>query len=149
LVFLADVSANIKGVVSKAMTQKILTAAAERGEITQKTYGASNQPACARALTLAIGKATYFVAKQVSPTLAQNNTLGSRAGSQEDMVTLPQEQLEETAKEVDRLNEENKELSAVSKSLLQGISHMPGSRISLMRRWDHRVQQDQVNSYRF
>lgn len=43
LVYLADVSANIKGVVSKAMTQKILTAAAERGEITQKTYGTLNQ----------------------------------------------------------------------------------------------------------
>jgi TBPIP/Hop2 winged helix domain len=42
-VCLADVSANIKGVVSKAMTQKILAAAAERGEITQKTYGTSNQ----------------------------------------------------------------------------------------------------------
>lgn len=43
LAYLADVSANIKGVVSKAMTQKILTAAAERGEITQKTYGPSSQ----------------------------------------------------------------------------------------------------------
>lgn len=35
----ADISANIKGVVSKPATQKILLAAAERGEITQKTYG--------------------------------------------------------------------------------------------------------------
>jgi hypothetical protein len=73
LVYLADVSANIKGVVSKAMTQKILTAAAERGEITQKTYGPSSQATWALTLTLVTGKATYFVAKQVSSTLARNN----------------------------------------------------------------------------
>jgi len=73
LVYLADVSANIKGVVSKAMTQKILSAAAERGEITQKTYGASSQVTWASALTLVTGKATYFVAKQVNPTLARND----------------------------------------------------------------------------
>jgi hypothetical protein len=35
----ADVSANIKNVVSKPATQKILAALAERGEITQKVYG--------------------------------------------------------------------------------------------------------------
>ncbi|CAG7849312.1 SubName: Full=Uncharacterized protein {ECO:0000313/EMBL:CCA70947.1} [Serendipita indica DSM 11827] len=37
--FHSDISANIKGIVSKPATQKILLAAAERGEITQKTYG--------------------------------------------------------------------------------------------------------------
>ena len=72
LAYSADVSANIKGVVSKAMTQKILTAAAERGEITQKTYGASSQLIWASALMLVTGKATYFVAKQVSSTLTRN-----------------------------------------------------------------------------
>lgn len=72
LAYLADVSANIKGVVSKAMTQKILTAAAERGEITQKTYGPSSQVTWDSTLTLVTGKATYFVAKQVSPTLARS-----------------------------------------------------------------------------
>ncbi|KAG8829253.1 hypothetical protein FRC20_008695 [Serendipita sp. 405] len=35
----ADISANIKGVVSKPAVQKILVAAAERGEVTQKAYG--------------------------------------------------------------------------------------------------------------
>lgn len=45
-----DISANIKGVVSKTATQKILVAAAERGEITQKTYG----------------KTVFFVANQAT-----------------------------------------------------------------------------------
>lgn len=35
-----DVSANLKGAVPKAATQKILLALAEKGEIVQKTYGA-------------------------------------------------------------------------------------------------------------
>lgn len=35
----ADVSANIKNVVSKPAVQKILSALAERGAITQKAYG--------------------------------------------------------------------------------------------------------------
>ncbi|KAG8809271.1 hypothetical protein FRC18_004633 [Serendipita sp. 400] len=35
----ADISANIKSVVSKPAVQKILVAAAERGEVTQKAYG--------------------------------------------------------------------------------------------------------------
>ena len=36
-----DVSANLKGAVPKTATQKILVALAEKGEIVQKTYGAS------------------------------------------------------------------------------------------------------------
>ncbi|KAG9128074.1 hypothetical protein FRC07_005214 [Ceratobasidium sp. 392] len=44
----ADISANLGNAVSKPATQKILLALAERGAITQKTYG----------------KATYFVALQ-------------------------------------------------------------------------------------
>ncbi|KAF8627823.1 hypothetical protein AX15_004244 [Amanita polypyramis BW_CC] len=43
-----DVSANLKGAVSKAATQKILVALAEKGELVQKTYG----------------KTTFFVANQ-------------------------------------------------------------------------------------
>ncbi|KAH9029347.1 TBPIP-domain-containing protein [Lactarius deliciosus] len=43
-----DVSANLKGTVPKPATQKILLALAEKGEVTQKTYG----------------KATLFVANQ-------------------------------------------------------------------------------------
>jgi hypothetical protein len=38
-----DISANIKGVVSKPAVQKILMAAAEKGEVSQKTYGEPNQ----------------------------------------------------------------------------------------------------------
>ena len=38
-----DVSANLKGAVTKPLTQKILAALAEKGEIVQKTYGASCQ----------------------------------------------------------------------------------------------------------
>lgn len=34
-----DVSANLKGAVSKAAAQKILVALAEKGELVQKTYG--------------------------------------------------------------------------------------------------------------
>ncbi len=34
-----DVAANLKGVVPKATTQKILVALAEKGELTQKIYG--------------------------------------------------------------------------------------------------------------
>ncbi|KAG1852738.1 TBPIP-domain-containing protein [Suillus subluteus] len=45
-----DVSANLKGAVPKAATQKILVALAEKGEIVQKTYG----------------KTSFFVANQAS-----------------------------------------------------------------------------------
>ncbi|KAF7797963.1 hypothetical protein EIP86_009170 [Pleurotus ostreatoroseus] len=45
-----DVAANLKGAVPKATTQKILVALAEKGEITQKTYG----------------KTTFFVANQAN-----------------------------------------------------------------------------------
>lgn len=34
-----DVSANLKGAVPKAATQKIMVTLAERGELVQKTYG--------------------------------------------------------------------------------------------------------------
>ncbi|KAH9970616.1 TBPIP-domain-containing protein [Lactifluus volemus] len=45
-----DISANLKGAVPKTAAQKILLALAEKGEVTQKTYG----------------KATFFVANQNS-----------------------------------------------------------------------------------
>lgn len=35
----ADVSANLKGAVPKATTQKVLLNLAEKGALTQKTYG--------------------------------------------------------------------------------------------------------------
>ncbi|KAN0130529.1 hypothetical protein V8E53_011615, partial [Lactarius tabidus] len=49
-----DISANLKGAVPKPATQQILLALAEKGDVTQKTYG----------------KATLFVANQ--------NTLGAQ-----------------------------------------------------------------------
>ncbi|KAI8980014.1 TBPIP-domain-containing protein [Trametes punicea] len=45
-----DVSANLKGAVTKAATQKIMVALAEKGDLVQKTYG----------------KTTFFVANQVN-----------------------------------------------------------------------------------
>ncbi|GJE89736.1 TBPIP-domain-containing protein [Phanerochaete sordida] len=45
-----DVSANLKGAVPKAATQKIMVALAEKGELVQKTYG----------------KTTFFVANQAN-----------------------------------------------------------------------------------
>lgn len=36
-----DVAANLKGVVPKATTQKILITLAEKGDLVQKTYGSS------------------------------------------------------------------------------------------------------------
>ncbi|KAI0819303.1 TBPIP-domain-containing protein [Trametes gibbosa] len=45
-----DVSANLKGAVPKAATQKIMVALAEKGDLVQKTYG----------------KTTFFVANQAS-----------------------------------------------------------------------------------
>ncbi|OSC96705.1 TBPIP-domain-containing protein [Trametes coccinea BRFM310] len=45
-----DVSANLKGAVPKAATQKIMVALAERGDLVQKTYG----------------KTTFFVANQAN-----------------------------------------------------------------------------------
>ena len=41
-----DVSANLKGAVPKTATQKILASLADKGEITQKTYGALSPPEC-------------------------------------------------------------------------------------------------------
>ncbi|KAJ2969046.1 hypothetical protein NUW54_g13055 [Trametes sanguinea] len=45
-----DVSANLKGAVPKAATQKIMVALAEKGDLVQKTYG----------------KTTFFVANQAN-----------------------------------------------------------------------------------
>ncbi len=84
LLHIVDISANIKGAVSKPATQKILIAAAERGEITQKTYGE-----WALAIWLVwyhilmyhvTGKSVFFVANQVHPR--------SRLHCQSDFLTF-------------------------------------------------------------
>ena len=49
-----DVSANLKGVVPKTATQKILLALAEKGELVQKTYGRPDCP------LLALNNLTLF-----------------------------------------------------------------------------------------
>jgi len=41
-----DVAANLKGAVPKTATQKILVNLAEKGELVQKQYGASQFHAC-------------------------------------------------------------------------------------------------------
>ena len=41
-----DVSSNLKGAVPKTATQKILLTLAEKGEITQKTYGQYSPYTC-------------------------------------------------------------------------------------------------------
>jgi hypothetical protein len=40
-----DISANMKGAISKITTQKILLALTEKGELTQKTHGIVSFPA--------------------------------------------------------------------------------------------------------
>ncbi|KAG8906813.1 hypothetical protein FRB99_006080 [Tulasnella sp. 403] len=81
----ADVSANLKNAVSKPATQKILTALAERGAITQKTYG----------------KTSYFVANQSEcedMSVIQLDALEAQAGILQD--------------EIKELNAQHKQLSA-------------------------------------
>ena len=52
-----DVSANLKGAVPKAATQKILLALAEKGELVQKTYGRD------RSFLLALKDLMFFCRK--------------------------------------------------------------------------------------
>ncbi|KAI0260423.1 TBPIP-domain-containing protein [Gloeopeniophorella convolvens] len=71
-----DVSANLKGAVPKATTQKILLALAEKGAITQKIYG----------------KTTFFVAKQ--------NNLDTLPDDKIKALTAEVEALNETNKTI-------------------------------------------------
>lgn len=58
-----DISANLKGAVPKPATQKILLALAEKGDVTQKTYG----------------KATLFVANQNTLAALPDQTIKALA----------------------------------------------------------------------
>ena len=59
-----DVSANMKGAVSKASAQKILVSLAEKGELVQKTYGRCMSDTETLSVKYAAGKTTFFVANQ-------------------------------------------------------------------------------------
>ncbi|KAI9456843.1 TBPIP-domain-containing protein [Lactarius psammicola] len=65
-----DVSANLKGAVPKPATQKILLALAEKGEVTQKTYG----------------KATLFVANQNTIDALPEHTIKTLADETDALV---------------------------------------------------------------
>ncbi|KAJ1307870.1 hypothetical protein OPQ81_001950 [Rhizoctonia solani] len=81
----SDISANLKNAISKAATQKILLSLAERGFVTQKTYG----------------KATYFVAPQSS----------TEQIAPSDIESL-QSALEETKKQVKEASTDAKRLGS-------------------------------------
>jgi len=65
-----DVSANLKGTVPKPATQKILLALAEKGEVTQKTYG----------------KATLFVANQNTLDALPEHTVKTLADETDALI---------------------------------------------------------------
>lgn len=109
-----DVSANLKGVVPKAATQKILVALAEKGELVQKTYGlfvfimrdisfVKFFPRIFTLLTtLLLGKTTFFVANQAN------------------LETVPPEKLAALEAEYKILEEEKKVRAAEVKVLSGG-----------------------------
>ncbi|KAH8991246.1 TBPIP-domain-containing protein [Lactarius akahatsu] len=105
-----DVSANLKGTVPKPATQKILLALAEKGEVTQKTYGMRIHPARIHTIMISIiarasGKATLFVANQ--------NTLDA----------LPEHTIKALADETDTLVESNKVLAGELKTASAGAAN--------------------------
>ncbi|KAG8864934.1 hypothetical protein FRB96_003521 [Tulasnella sp. 330] len=91
----ADVSANIKGVVSKPATQKILALLAERGLITQKTYG----------------KTSYYVANQSDCDELSSEQFDALEGQ---IKALEEEVKDLTAKQK-QLNSELKEVRSTPK----------------------------------
>lgn len=97
-----DVSANLKGAVPKAATQKIMVALAERGDLVQKTYGmhiVADISIQSTVMMICIGKTTFFVANQAS------------------LEDMPSEKLASLEAEVKRIDEENKSLGAEVKSI--------------------------------
>lgn len=96
-----DVSANLKGVVPKAATQKIMVALAEKGDLVQKTYGTHivTHICCIEGDDIRpIGKTTFFVVNQAN------------------LEDMPSEKLAALEAEVKRIDEENKSLGAEVKS---------------------------------
>lgn len=96
-----DVSANLKGAVPKAATQKIMVALAEKGDLVQKTYGAHivTHICCIPIVdTRPAGKTTFFVVNQAN------------------LEDMPSEKLAALEAEVKRIDEENKSLGAEVKS---------------------------------
>ncbi len=99
-----DVAANLKGLVTKATTQKILVALAEKGELVQKNYGAFCVGRRGITTQLFLAKTTFFVANQAK------------------IATLAPEQLTSLEEEYKTIDEENKTLTARIKTANAGIS---------------------------
>ncbi|KAG6866417.1 hypothetical protein C0991_004702 [Blastosporella zonata] len=98
-----DVSANLKGAIPKAATQKILIALTEKGQLVQKIYG-KLQSYSMRLLTYSVaGKTTFFVINQSNIDVVPSEELAA---------------LEATQKVID---EENKILLADLRTAQSGI----------------------------
>ncbi|EIN14573.1 TBPIP-domain-containing protein [Punctularia strigosozonata HHB-11173 SS5] len=85
-----DVSANLKGAVPKAATQKILASLAEKGELIQKTYG----------------KTTFFVADQAkipALTAEEITTMQSEITETQGRNKLMQAEIRQTTAELAKL----------------------------------------------
>ncbi|KAG9104220.1 hypothetical protein FRC06_004437 [Ceratobasidium sp. 370] len=109
----ADISANLGNTVSKPAAQKILLALAERGAITQKTYGTLPiSPQCLSPpvdTSEATGKATYFVALQTEADALPAAELAAAKAELE----RAREVLKEKQAEVKRLTTELSKIRAV------------------------------------
>ncbi|KAI0771330.1 TBPIP-domain-containing protein [Trametes elegans] len=124
-----DVSANLKGAVPKAATQKIMVALAEKGDLVQKTYG----------------KTTFFVANQAnledmpSERLAALETDVKRIEDENKALAA---ELKSVGAELTKLKgtPSDKELTleldraAAAVSTLPGYKHRSGPRTQLARR---------------
>jgi hypothetical protein len=106
-----DVSANLKGAVPKAATQKILVALAEKGELVQKTYGMS---------LLCISDPTWAGSPKWSSVLLLGKTTFF-APNQDRIETLSNEQLAEKEAAAVRMEDENKEIIAKIRVSSNGI----------------------------
>ena len=107
-----DVSANLKGAVPKAATQKIMVALAERGDLVQKTYGmhtVTDNSVRQVGIMTCTGKTTFFVANQAN------------------LEDMPSEKLAALEAEVKRIGEENKSLGAEVKSIGAGTVQLAPS----------------------
>ena len=87
-----DVAANLKGAVPKTATQKILVSLAEKGALTQKTYGTLVLTCASFIVMLRVGKTTFFVINQAN------------------MEHMPPEKLKTLEEEHKAIEEENKAL---------------------------------------
>lgn len=98
-----DVSSNLKGAVPKTATQKVLLALAEKGEITQKTYGQRFRGYTTAYIHFFLGKSAFFVYNQSK------------------IEDLPAEKLAILETQLKEVEEENKLLTVEVKTILAGV----------------------------